>query len=550
MVRSSLTQAMRFSLNYTDIMICLGNSQVAETQSSLVNYDVNACAEQARSWINVCKYHDHCPNINVTPLPTRILDISNHNVRLHISEGEKYHYCTLSYCWGGTQPVQLLASNLESHKTGLEISCLPQTIQDAIIFTRKLGIEYLWIDSLCIVQDSIDDKRQEIAKMATIYKNSYVTIAATNTLRCMDSFLSQRSPPNPEIIIENIPGNCADRNPGKNSLHLQVFNRPDQEPLNQRAWALQEFVLSPRVVSFGSQRLSWDCQTGIRFFDRGNLATAWDVNRNYYPPVPTLVEKSGGRCFYVESEYYGWTDYVKDLSRRKMTEESDKLPAISGIAQHLSLTTDDIYFAGLWKTSLYLYLMWLQDAAAKNFHLAAKRPTTYRAPSWSWASVDGAVTFHGLITEERFAAKVIHCETVPVDQNHLFGAVSDGHLVIQGPLRWLDADAIPEHFHVNPTELSETGLARMYLDGDEALPSCTANCLPNGGLESSQLDQRIWLLYLARSEHGDPSGCVLRQVPQRNDRIFRRIGWFDPSSGSNGTAFWTLDIPVDTITIV
>ncbi|CAN9469871.1 unnamed protein product [Alternaria alternata] len=517
---------------------------------SPVNYNVDSSAEQAKSWIEQCKLHEHCPELRVPQLPTRVLDISNDKVRLHVPRNEQHHYCALSYSWGGPQPIRTLTGNIESHKAGIRITDLPQTIQDAIRFSRQLGIKYLWIDSLCIVQDSVEDKHREIARMASIYQNAFATIAATNTSRCTDGFLSKRVRPEREIIIEDLPWSCDDGSFGQISLHWQFWRRVDQEPLNQRAWTLQERVLSPRVLSFGSYQLAWECQTA-RYTDGGNPRSVYDMGINrlesyiFSPLTASTVEKSPQGMFL----HYTWTDAVMDLSRRKITEESDKLPAISGVAQQMHLITGDSYLAGLWKASLHLELMWLQDAAAEDF-LHAKRPTTYRAPSWSWASVEGTVTFSGPFEEEDLVAEVIQCEVLPVDPSNLFGAVSGGHLVINGPLRSLDEKLIPEYFQINSTDAREVSLAKIYLDGDEILPSSAKTLMPNDVPGSAQTGQRIWFLDMARNKHGDPFGYVLRQQTQQNIRVFRRIGWFENTTRSIDKPFWTQDTPVETITII
>jgi hypothetical protein len=521
-----------------------------EVECLTVNYDVGTSVEQAKSWIEHCKLHKHCPESRVPLLPTRVLDISNEYVRLHISRNERHHYCALSYCWGGPQPVRTLAGNIESHESGIQISSLPQTIQDAIDYTRQLGIEYLWIDSLCIVQDSIEDKRQEIARMANIYQNALVTIAATNTLRCTDGFLSKRARPSHETCIEDLPWSCSDGSLGKVSLDRQSWYRADQEPLNRRAWTLQERLLSPRVLSFGSHQLTWECQTA-RYTDGGNPGTVYGMGINrlepyvFSPLTAATVERSPQAKFL----HYTWIEAVIDLSIRKITEESDKLPAISGVAQQMHLITGDTYLAGLWKAALHFELMWLQDPAADDFH-HARRPTIYRAPSWSWASVEGAIAFSGPFENENLVAEVVQCRVSPVDPSNAFGEVSDGRLVIRGPLRSLDANLIQDYFHINSTDHREVSLAKLYLDGDEVLPSSTAVSLSEDVLSGSQVHQRVWLLDMALNKYGYPSGYALRQFSQQKSWLFRRIGWYDTTMGCHGTTFWTCDTPKETITIV
>jgi hypothetical protein len=179
--------------------------------------------------------------------------------------------------------VRTLVGDVERHRTGIHILDLPQTLQDSIIFARRLAIRYIWIGSLCILQDSAEDKGEDTAKMAGIYQNSLLTIAATSASTCTEGFISYRDPPICDVIIENLPWACQDGNRGRISLHLQSYSRVDQEPLNRRAWTLQERLLSPRVLPFGSQELVWKCQT-TRCTNGGNSASVFDMGVNRLEP--------------------------------------------------------------------------------------------------------------------------------------------------------------------------------------------------------------------------------------------------------------------------
>jgi hypothetical protein len=179
-----------------------------------------------------------------------------------------------------------------------------------------------------------------------------------------------------------------------------------------------------------------------------------------------------------------------------------------------------------------------------------RRPTRYRALSWSWASVEGTVAFSGPFDTKDIVAEVIQCEVLLVDPNNQFGAVPGVHLVVKEPLRSLDANAILEYSHVNSTDARELSLARIYLDRDEILPSSITLSMPSDISGSDQTCQRIWLLDMVQDKYGDPSGYLLRQFSQQNNRMFRRIGWFDTTTGSRDTAFRTRDTSMETITVV
>ena len=141
------------------------------------------CFKIAQYWLQTCleSHSSLCQVKESLPLPTRVLDVGlldNDLVKLYISSGEYGQWLTLSHCWGKTRPATTTTSNLDSHREGISIAALPQTFRDAIIITRKLGYRYLWIDSLCIVQDSIVDWQLESVKMNTIYANAVLNISA------------------------------------------------------------------------------------------------------------------------------------------------------------------------------------------------------------------------------------------------------------------------------------------------------------------------------------------------------------------------------------
>lgn len=153
-------------------------------------------------WLDTCfRTHLNCKSkLPYRGLPTRVLDVESQydksKISLHISNKETRGspYVTLSHCWGKGPITRLWTSNLESMRDSLEIGVLLRAFQDAIKVTRRLKIRYLWIDSLCIVQDSISDWEAESAVMGQIYEHSLVNIAATSAVDSQKGFISQRHP--------------------------------------------------------------------------------------------------------------------------------------------------------------------------------------------------------------------------------------------------------------------------------------------------------------------------------------------------------------------
>ena len=137
---------------------------------------------KARSWLQMCTTEHACSKNISSRLPTRVLRIEGPKlISLHISQGEIGSYACLSHCWGD-QSLLLLkttANNLEKFQDRIPWEDLPKTLRNAIYFTYNLGLKYLWIDSLCILQDSVDDWRHEGSAMADIYESALITLVAT-----------------------------------------------------------------------------------------------------------------------------------------------------------------------------------------------------------------------------------------------------------------------------------------------------------------------------------------------------------------------------------
>jgi hypothetical protein len=157
----------------------------------------DTCIALARNWSAACTHsagkHELCGKPDVPLLPNRVIKVSSSDadMKLHISlRDEKARYCALSHCWGGSSPLTTTKSNLTSHTAGLPAP-LPRTFSDAAAVTRALGVEYLWIDSICIVQDSTEDWASEAAKMADVYQNAFVTICADAAIGSNSGFLDK-----------------------------------------------------------------------------------------------------------------------------------------------------------------------------------------------------------------------------------------------------------------------------------------------------------------------------------------------------------------------
>lgn len=220
-------------------------------------------------WLDECnQFHQKCQEVGIKNsgeasqrLPARVLDVGTSKgscgKSVKIIENFCGQYLALSHCWGTVRHLVTKRSNIESHKKGISLQNLPKTFQDAVILTRDIGLRYVWIDSLCIIQDDIKDWSNEAAKMADVYENAYCTIAATGSKGDQEGIFIQRS----KQDVCPLRYNGADTSITATYIEddVAVMLELHKSPLSTRAWTLQERLLSRRMIHFTESRVIWEC---------------------------------------------------------------------------------------------------------------------------------------------------------------------------------------------------------------------------------------------------------------------------------------------------
>ncbi|KAL6918218.1 hypothetical protein FSST1_009713 [Fusarium sambucinum] len=344
-------------------------------------------------WLSNCSTH-HQHSVNNIIKPTRLLRYEHEKgkVSLCTSIISDIHYVALSHCWGSAQPLTLNNDTKNQLEEGLPLEAFPKTFKDAFSLIHQLGIPYIWIDSLCILQDDNDDWVRESARMCDVYGNAYLTIAASRAENCSEGFLGPREGPEYRYIPfyrDGMHDNIAICPMSVRRIsHLINIMDLDGEPLSKRAWALQERYLSPRTVHFANDQMYFECRSGFHPQDNhmeiGDSEPDFKIHRKATAKDNDKLEDA-------------WGPIVSRYTQRYITVESDKLPAIGGLAAHLlleqALNGDpaEEYLAGLWRRNLLWDLVWMVDWK----HPERSTPKHYTAPSWSWASVDHPIVFLG-----------------------------------------------------------------------------------------------------------------------------------------------------------
>lgn len=483
--------------------------------------------------------HEGCPISRPTTLPSRVLDCSNpRKPRLLVTDTMEDSYAALSYVWGEKQPNSTSTSNIDIYTTsGIDLNLIPRTIQDAIDSTRRFGLRYLWVDALCILQDSREDKDREIAQMRKIFHDAHVTLIAASSSRVSEGFLHDRTRPSTDTRLPFI---CPDGSIG-NMVLSPVWQQYDetQEPVNSRAWCLEERLLSPRALIFAAHTLQYHCQThtvnigGSICPPRGGRR----LPRLMFLPKPPQV-LSTKEALEVKR---AWYDIVEDYTSRDVTKPRDKLLALAGVVEKFHGVWNASYLAGLWQHNLVRDLLWTKDYAKYS-----PRPTKYRAPSWSWAAVDGRVvcdTFDSRLDPDRYDLKeceLLQCEVSLANQTLPFGRVVGGIVRVRSPLRrvkWNPSASSPQIFEFGAQ------------DGDELLPICDA--YPDSLDEASQSTSEVWVLpILWNVEMMYAVGLIISDASEHTgSRCFRRVGYFSSLDNPKGIT-WLLQSPDERVELV
>lgn len=335
-------------------------------------------------------------------MPKRLIDLGAPNAppatpKVMHTRGRQEQYVALSYCWGPTQLLSTKIDNLGEMEKSIPVEILPQTIRDAFLVARKLDIRYIWIDALCIIQDSEEDWHSEARRMGAIYANSYFTIAATAAKHSGEGFLWSRtldrvSIPFRRNAISKIEGAMCFRQPSD-------FLRDHQEyvlssPLLKRAWVLQETLLSRRTVHFSSKQIYWECRT--TFGAEDGVTDDAECREHAHEFLNMLSALKGG----TRSEHHAmmffsiWAKILSRYSTLSISRPSDKLPALSGLASLAERILGYQYFYGIWNFNLPYGLFW------QPVGRPIPRAEEWRAPSWSWAAWEGEIMFEKHFPEE------------------------------------------------------------------------------------------------------------------------------------------------------
>lgn len=538
--------------------------------------DITYAGWRAKRWISRCDGEHECGGDDVPLLPTRVLAITSDPIKLIAPpSGTTGRFAALSYCWGSTGNLTTTLNNIKDREAGIQWETLPNLFQDVVQITRQMGIHFLWIDALCIVQDDQADWERESAKMGSIYAGAYVTIACdsamdtsyrlTNPRNCAlgpDGELAARLREPKALAPVVIDGHAHSFFVRWTLDHKSILNDPLPPshklwfPLNTRGWTMQERLLSSRILHVTAHEMIWECRktyycecggitqdpywqgnTAKGSFERAKAIVCSD-NTTLLPNLTCPGDTPRNESFVLF-----WTGLMETYMKRRFTFEGDQLPGISAIARNFGL--GKTYIAGLWLEDLPWHLAWTNRLGSSSM-----RPSVYRGPTWSWVSVSEAAIwpFEGMQLS-RSQIRVMDASTAPVGLDE-FGQVARGRVRLQARVAAAKV-LIPEDGF--PYFVTSYGKWYFMLDALGANISFAEGKIPSYQRSARTVEdhQDIWCFpVLGTGEFGDEAFRPLwimvvakpeRQFIQRalldpNDHpesmICERIGCIDLSLGT------------------
>ncbi|KAE9363415.1 HET-domain-containing protein [Stipitochalara longipes BDJ] len=371
-------------------------------------------------------------------------------------------YMTLSHCWGKglKNKHKTLSSNLSARATKILVRELPPTFRDAISITRRLGVRYLWIDSLCIIQDSEQDWASESLKMGGIYQNSFLTIAASQGKNSLAGCFNKRSVTHDRLKSKNKHTlhlwkiTTDTEKAGKSTIMLLIEERGHEplplrsSPLSQRGWVFQERLLSPRTIHFTTSQVVWECRDHYRLED---LLPApmrkWEDSTvsgllDYGTYDRFILNESDDKPELADF----WYDRIvaERYSIRLFSHSADRLIAIAGIAQTFQGISEDRYLAGLWESNL-AYGLYFRRRIHRFATIFPPAHKTRRWPSWTWSSHDGEVLWENVrefLPDQRFTLVSNNLKFLGANPTQ-FSPVSGGHITVTGIMTEVVIEKVP-----------------------------------------------------------------------------------------------------------
>ncbi|KAK6451732.1 hypothetical protein FP744_10007983 [Trichoderma asperellum] len=399
--------------------------------------------EIARQWLDECQTtHLACLVNKVPELPTRVVDIGPPDAafapRVHISHGAQANYIALSHCWGGRIETILTTKTYHDYQKELPISDIAHNFKDAFRIAKGLGIRYVWIDSLCIIQDSREDWEAESIKMGAIYRNATLTISALVAAKSTVGILKNnenrfsKAPKTAQLRIYDAKLKAEEIEvEWKSREEENLRNLMLQSALMSRGWTLQEYVLSPRNLLYGRRQIYWRCPSRVASADNTPMGNQFpdkqfqNAAQVIYSDILAKPPQMKADVKAILADYY---ELVETYSARQLTYGSDKFAAFAGIAQMIHPAIGGQYLAGNWTADFKHGLLWYAEMSS------CRHVESHGAPSWSWMVTDASILFSTIRIFETtpYDAKLTRIEGISQDLKRQFSQAKSASIILEG----------------------------------------------------------------------------------------------------------------------
>ncbi|KAI5860765.1 heterokaryon incompatibility protein-domain-containing protein [Durotheca rogersii] len=532
-------------------------------------------------WFRTCRdSHDACKKqeLGLARLPPeRLIEILKVGDKLYWrltfgSNIKNSSYVTLSHCWGNSDHIQLekdSKGSIARFEEKQKVSELPQTYQDAMRVALSLGVPYIWIDSLCIIQNDKKDWENQSSLMGDIYHNACCNIAASwgadGTTGCFSTRPSNTKPDMSTTFSVLRGGEREDY-----SVHNQDAYRSDimHAPLNGRGWVVQERYLARRQLSFAKSQVYWECleASASEDFPTGipkHMQEANQEKMTWAKPSLNSIGKIELRSI--------WSRLIEFYSGCALKHSTDKTVALAGLASAMKTVTQDCYLAGLWEKDIESQLLWEANRQSQRYHSNVR---DYIAPSWSWMSVNGSVEYDSRYgaqhTDPNFSYHKTCTFTNYLDASVEYKSLGMMHTILSGTLKLRGLairavatraenpkEIIPQYKlrlvdDIKPTKSFFTRPIVVAISWDENLVSKQFDPQEQQRLEKEQAQskkkkgeieeepaQHLLFMFVSPYYLYKGQGLVLKMLPEKQpgEETYCRLGVFSTSSLDGENSF-------------
>lgn len=499
------------------------------------NPSQEGCFSAIATWLSKCLSNSHnvCRQYRSRPgggrqrlQPSRLLFLDhdrNTTVQLiNVDDSSRYSYVTLSHRWGSPEPPKLTrdpqaAFSLASLEAGVPIASLPKVFNEAIQIVQHLKLQYIWIDSLCIFQDSDEDWEAEAGKMGDVYAGGLFNVTAVDCQNSEgDLFPAQR-----DTLLPVLPTRGASIHTGSRvGLPKQEFESEIIfSELLSRAWVYQEVLLAPANLFCTTEQMWWSCSSGTcsQTFPESiqQFHTASSVEKSF----SSLRRDMGtpNSMATPVSIVVGWMNILESYTNTSATYSNDRLVAIAGLASAYQSSfpetlKESTYHSAIWSHEIWRQLLWEGRARPDASFPSSRFPTTHPMPSWSCASYNGPIKYQRTEDRSILPVKLINLESSGLDKFGRATSLEQCTLHLRGalvPITFIPPATSfnPAHGHTLQTVLLPTGYkdapVDVAWDNSEELESAAA-------VASTKKDHVRTVLFQCHPRHGTILGLLLR----------------------------------------